>query len=65
LAISELAEDGRRLPRLSRPALEIVLDRGADLRQIATEIHNGAARNLMVEAYLQRRQRIAGLRAQG
>lgn len=65
LARSELTEDGRRVPRLSRLALEIVLDRGADLRQIATDIRKEAARNLMGEADLQRLERMAGLRTRG
>jgi len=62
---SELTADGRRVPRLSRLALELVLDRGADLRQIATDIRADAVRNLMTEADLRRLERTAGIRTRG
>ena len=62
---SELTADGRRVPRLSRLALELVLDRGADLRQIANDIRADAIRNLMTEADLRRLERTAGLRTRG
>jgi hypothetical protein len=62
LGKSELTEDGRRLPRLSRLALEIVLDRGTDLRRLSNEIRDVAARDLMTEAELRRFERLAGLR---
>jgi hypothetical protein len=57
----------RDRPRRLRLRLRgrLVLDRGAELCHTATDIRKGAARSLMVEADLQRRQRIAGLRAQG
>jgi serine/threonine protein kinase len=59
---TEVGEDGRPLPRHSRFAVELILDRGADLAAIARAIRAREDHGVSLEAPLQRLERWAGSR---